>query len=428
MKIRGKTIIELNDAKTGKLVQRTEDNNMLTNALTQMYAHGGMTNPTIFNASAIRSDALTQMLGGILLLDTPLTENANIVRVPKGIRMVANGAKGVLNSDSPTEFGSWNGVESGWQNDGSYKMVWDWTTSQGNGTITTVCLSSYYGGYCGIGNRSGGTKSGNEAISTYNSYYTKNVSNLIGALGNKVYRVEEVRGVTEWAVKEYEYAFTKVDIRDNYSLRETDSFVVSIPETIKNLTSKYYAGGYRPYGYRGMYQSGNIANIFIAPMEDGNYWLNAYIARYNVSTKQIVDVITITFDEDLSEENYGGKFGFSDKWFLWNGVAVELENLTNKIELGAMSGRFYPVSSDVFYGGSQIVDMDLEEIQPINANGNVGNVGIGNNELLRWDAGEIVRDPRYIATINNLESAVTKDASKTMKVTYVLRFDQQEGE
>ena len=28
MKIKGKTIIELNDAKTGKLVQRTEDNNM----------------------------------------------------------------------------------------------------------------------------------------------------------------------------------------------------------------------------------------------------------------------------------------------------------------------------------------------------------------------------------------------------------------
>ena len=166
MKFKGKTIIELADAKTGKLVQRTEDHNMLTNALAMMYAQGGMTNPTMFNASAIRSDAITQMLGGILLLDTALTEDATIVRVPKGVKMIANGAKGVLNSDTPTEFGSWNEVESGWQSDGSYKMVWDWTTSQGNGTIKTVCLSSYYGGYCGIGNASGGTKSGNEAINT----------------------------------------------------------------------------------------------------------------------------------------------------------------------------------------------------------------------------------------------------------------------
>ena len=249
------------------------------------------------------------------------------------------------------------------------------------------------------------------------------MSNCIGSLGNKVYRVEAVRGVTEWAVTEYEYAFTEVDIRDSYSLRETDSFTVSIPSTIQNLTSKYYAGGYRPYAYCGMYQSGNIANILIAPTEDGNYWLNAYIARYNVATKQIVDVITIEFDSDLSEVNYGGKFGFSEKWFLWNGVGVELANLTNKIELGAMSGRFYPVSSDILYSGSQIVDMDAEEIRPINANGNIGNVGIGNNELLRWDAGQIVRDPRYIATINNLEAPVTKTADKTMKVTYVLRFN-----
>ena len=70
MKFEGKTIIELKDAKTGKLVQRTEDHNMLTNALTEFYKQGGMTNPTAFNANIIRIDALHYLLGGVLLLDT----------------------------------------------------------------------------------------------------------------------------------------------------------------------------------------------------------------------------------------------------------------------------------------------------------------------------------------------------------------------
>ena len=59
MKFEGKTIIELHDAKTGKLVKKTEDKNMLTNALTQFYAQGGMSNPSAFNVSGIRNDALT---------------------------------------------------------------------------------------------------------------------------------------------------------------------------------------------------------------------------------------------------------------------------------------------------------------------------------------------------------------------------------
>lgn len=431
MKIKGKTIIELNDAKTGKLVQRTEDNNMLTNALSMIYGQGGMTNPSIFNASAIRGDMLTYMLGGILLLDDELPENVNVVRVPKGVRMIANGAKGVLNSASPTEFGSWNELESGWQNDGSYKMVYDWGTSQGNGTIECVCLSSYHGGYAGIGSASGGTKSGNVTIDTYNGYYAKATSNLLGVKDNKVYQVTSVRGVTEWEVKEYSYAMSEVDVRDTYSLRLTDTFTVAIPDAIKNLDGVYYAGGNRPYALVQQYQNGDIATLMISGYYDGSTYLTAYIVKYNLATKQITQVISIPSDSDLDVMNYGAICGVSDKWFLWSGVAVDLSNTTNKITLGgtvSMAGRAWPITSDIFQGADQIIDMDLEEINPCNGNGNIANRGYRINELLLFDGSAIVRDPRYIATINNLESPVTKDASKTMKVTYVIRFDQQEGE
>ena len=426
MKIKGKTIIELTDAKTGKLVQRTEDNNMLTNALSMFFAQGGRTNPTAFNVAGVRNDALTYLLGGIMLFDTAITEDADIVRVPKGVRMVANGAKGITNSEAPTEFGSYNSVESGYQQDGSYKMVWDWNTSQGNGNINCVCLSSYYGGYCGIGNASGAGKSGNEPIANYNSVYGSSVPNFyLGQKNNKVYSLEAVRNVEAWTVKEYAYSFSEVDIRDNYSLRETDSFTVTIPNELKNIDTKYYMGGYKPYTILSCYQVGDIMSLLICPVDDGSAFLTAYVVKYNVATKQIVSCITVAPDSDMQERSYGRNVGLSDKWLVWEGIGLDLTNTVNKVTLGGsvgQSGMSYPASSDIFYGASQLIDMDLEEINPINSNGNLALFGAVQNDLLRFSGSAIYRDPRYIATINNLEAQVTKDASKTMKVTYVLRF------
>lgn len=426
MKIEGKTIIELHDAKTGKLTQRTEDKNMLTNALTHMYKQGGVTNPSLLLSGYVRDNPLLYMLGGIMCFDTALSEDASVVRVPKGVRMIANGARGVLNSGAPTELGSWNDTESGWQNDGSYKMVYDWTTSQANGTIACVSLSSYYGGYCGIGNASGGFKSGNTALSgTYNGFYSKSVGNLLGIKNNRAYQVVNVRNVTEWEVKEYAYGMSELDIRDNYTLREVASYTVSIPQSIQGLDTIYYAGSNRPYGFCGSYQNGDIVTIFIAGSYDGSTFLTGYIVKYNLSTKQVTGVITIPYDEDIPQFNYGSVWGLSDKWLIWMGTAIDLTNTTNKIELGgtvSMSGRAWPIDSDIFQGNNQIIDMDLEEINPCNANGNIGNTGYKLNELLVFDGSQIVRDPRYIATINNLSSPVVKTADKTMKVTYVIRF------
>lgn len=426
MKIEGKTIIELRDAKTGKIVHKSEDKNMLTNALTMFFAQGGRTNPTAFNVAGVRNDALSYLLGGILLLDSNITESADIVRVPKGVRMVANGAKGVTNSEAPTEFGSYNTVESGYQQDGSYKMVWDWNTSQGNGTINCVCLSSYYGGYCGIGNASGAGKGGNEPIGNYNSVYGATVPNFyLGQKNNKVYSLEAVRNVEAWTVKEYAYSFSEVDIRDNYTLRETDSFTVTIPNELKNIDSIYYMGGNKYYTVLSCLQVGDIMTLLISPTDDASAFLPSFVVKYNVSTKQIASCITVSSDADMHERNYGKQVGISDKWLLWDGIGLDLTNTVNKITLGgsvSQSGFSYPVSSDIFYGASQVIDMDLEEVNPINSNGNHATYGAVQNDLLRFSGSAVYRDPRYIATINNLEAAVTKDASKTMKVTYVLRF------
>ena len=149
---KGHCKIELTDTKTGKK-EVVEHDNMVTKALEYFFKGGGMTNASAFNSSTIRSSALYYLLGGVMCLDTALDEDDEIVRVPAGVMMTANGARDVANNSNPTEMGTYNDIESGWQQDGSLKMVWDWTTSQGNGTIACVGLSSAYGGMLGVGNK-----------------------------------------------------------------------------------------------------------------------------------------------------------------------------------------------------------------------------------------------------------------------------------
>ena len=136
---RGDVKIELTDI-SGK-VERIQGHNMVTNALEDFYKTAGMTNPSAFNGN-IRSNAVDYLLGGLLLFDTALQESAALVRLPSGVKMIGNGARGILNSGSPPELGSWNERESGEQADGSIKLVWDFNNDQANGTIAAVSLSS----------------------------------------------------------------------------------------------------------------------------------------------------------------------------------------------------------------------------------------------------------------------------------------------
>ena len=112
--IKGHTEIQL--YKDGKMVQNAHDDNMLTNALANYFKNYGMVNPNAFG-SDIYNDMITTLLGGILLLDTALPEQASLTHVPGGVLMVGNGAYGESNGSTPgdpTEMGSFNASQSGW--------------------------------------------------------------------------------------------------------------------------------------------------------------------------------------------------------------------------------------------------------------------------------------------------------------------------
>lgn len=433
MKFEGKTIIELRDAESGKLVQRTEDKNMLTNALSLFYKQGGITNPSAFNQQTISQTALERLLGGVLLLDTAITEDANIVRVPKNVGMTANGAKGVLNSGNPTELGSWSETESGWQNDGSYKMVWDFTTSQGNGTVACVCLTSLYHGLQGEGNKSLTYTTNTTSIGAYNSATGQSVGSgtIIGIENNRchVWTTTDFEATAEVTHNVYSLPVDTVDLRDAINqARLLDTYTVQVPSEISNLRDRWKL--------RRTYVKNGIAYIYLVHIyqysfPNGSVYPKAYVAKYNLATHSFVGVTEINGD---SEETYCNLIGLSDKWAILGHVMTDLDNTVNQLDITDDANlipstykntivNLEAVDSNVFWGqGCKLKDDAI--LLPTNSSDTISSTinGVGVNDIIQQCGNYMMRDPRYIATINNLEAPVTKTADKTMKVTYVVRF------
>lgn len=434
MKFEGKTIIELKDAKTGKLVRRTEDHNMLTNALTLFYKQAGITNPSAFNQSNIAQNALERLLGGVLLLDTALDEDATVVRVPHDVGMTGNGARGVLNSGNPIELGSWNENESGWQQDGSYKMVWDFLTSQANGTVACVCLTSLYHGLQGEGNKSLTRRDNTTSIGAYNSVTGQSVGSgtIVGVENNRchVWTTTDFESTPTITDNVYSIPVDTVDIRDAINAeRLLDTYTVNVPSAVSALSGRWKL--------RKTFVKNGVAYVYLVKIKEYSfpngsvYTDKAYVLKYNLASHSFTDCIEVSGN---SEETNGNIIGLSDKWAILGKVMTDLDNTVNQLDITdeaslISTGQIANIisleatDSNVFWG-ERCKLTDDADLLPVNSTDRMSGLinGPGVNDLIHQCGNYYMRDPRYIATINNLEAPVTKTADKTMKVTYVVRF------
>ena len=66
-----------------------------------------------------------------------------------------------------------------------------------------------------------------------------------------------------------------------------------------------------------------------------------------------------------------------------------------------------------------IYDEVNDTMRPVNSTSSMGGYNINDAQLIQ-SGSDIYANPLYLATVNNLSSAVNKSASQTMKVTYTL--------
>lgn len=432
---RGDVTIDLTDSKGTR--ERIQGHNMVTNALTDFYKTAGMTNPSAFNGN-IRGNAVGYLLGGLLLFDTALQESAALVRLPSGVKMIGNGARGILNSGSPPELGSWNERESGEQADGSIKLVWDFNNDQANGTIAAVSLSSLFGGISGLGNDSGENRQIDDRMDNYNSITNRTAPGefVIGYTANEIITVPTINDVTEWTVHVWANPTRKIDIRDTMAPRLKQTKTVQIPAAIQNLGFPY-----NDYGYRVItsHQSGDVYQILILASEYSygsythtKYFTNerpALLISYNTTT----DAVNVT---TLSPSTTGApgwtktdpiSVGISANYAIIDSYIINLSNIVDVDDNPAVGGghAWKSYTDDIFTEPQAILDAPANTVRKLNYNIN-GNYTDGFFEvlpLLEVTPTGVWRDPRYLATIYNLETPVVKTADKSMKITYVLRFN-----
>ena len=155
MKLKGMMVIELTDVNTSE-VETIVEENMVTNAVNNILGLNPMAvfyTEEEYSTGLVWTDNLLpicpNMIGGILLFPKTLEENVDNIYVQSDNLPVAYASNNV-NSTANTARGSLNLTESK-ELDNGYKFVWEFTPSQGNGTIAAIALTSAKGGENGFG-------------------------------------------------------------------------------------------------------------------------------------------------------------------------------------------------------------------------------------------------------------------------------------
>lgn len=476
MGIKGKTTFELTDVNTGE-VEIIEDNNMITNALQDFMLTYGIFNKTVFVGDNRTSALYANLLGGLFLFDTALDENVDNTFMPAGVKMIGNGSRGSSNSGVVTELGSYNSTESGAQSDGSIKFVYDFSTAQANGTIACACLTSRVGGYMGMGSENSYVNS--ESIDAHqdkNSSHNFVYFSLAGA-NNKYFNIlypvynenaiyctnpynidyASATASQHWSVtKKIEIlrlraCFTSVSIRDSQNLNKViDRFEVDIPQAILD----YMGTSTNTVTPIGDSFNGNIFLIFNNSsnnMATGSY---CWIMKIDKDRNATAYKFTNNTNEKLvfrNEQSYRKHYtingdylwvvGYDSKKLYGINYSDSTQIIDTGIEIGTTTaficsvaenlvgiGNLHNRSSNLYqaYSIYDVINRTYKYVNGYEYNNNYIYIPFADKKgvyLKVYDTDgrmEIIKDVRYLATINNLAEPVVKTSSKTMKVTYTI--------
>lgn len=422
--IHGHTKIELTDVRTGNKQIVEHDNDFQTGVLSKYMASLGYFNNNPYdNDTWTGGDIWRNLVGGIYLFrDTIDNSGGEVAYMPSGNLMVANGSAGTTNSGNPTEMGSFNALESSVGTD-SLTLVFDWDTSHGNGTINSICLTSQTGGYIGYGNKSGQSMSSLRTFMINQNYRTvdrsdtyrnagkcfyNNRLHMIYKDGNDIKLVVRRIPLTAHSIFDKQQTVTTLSGLTeayNYFTGTTGGkYIVLWKSTVIQSGGTFKVGLYDPStqtvtektltnstGAR-LFMDGQYIDGYLY-VYDGD---NSKIYKYKFSTAEYVEGITMGNGRHKFCEIVPGilTMGSGQIW-------IDAEG----------TGTYYPTNG-VFNTNGYV-----EPEYGMSYDGYF--CAVEQSNWYRTCIG-FIKNPLYLATINNLSSPVTKDATKTMKVTYTL--------
>lgn len=462
--MKGYTKIELTNIHTGEK-EVVEKHNIVTNNLSEMYKTFLLGNSSQYFDS---TDPLyNRGMGGIILFSNQLTEDAN------KYGMIFNSADDIvgcagnfINTSSDKQIGSRNPTESKILDNG-YKYVWDFGTSQANGTISAV----------GLTNSIACSKSGLAYATPYPvDYPTKdNSGKYLLAYGLGKYKFSNIVSynfdnntfiaVNLVSATEAKFTVYKVDVNTQHvlpanlqtgskkilKLSETN---VTMPEGL-NITYGNILDGFDGYYYyveHPNYNKLKLARISKTNFTyDSTYGLKEITYKSNLSYQRQTDSIS-TSDKiangylyirayDKSRALYKIKLSDPAKY---TDITIPNDYYNNTyVEYMVSNGKCIYVCGNIIFPDDSIRHYNYYDFNAAVDNPSTryyfvcaSSMGYSDCILISPDSSKFVTIPRAtsydyfgigigyffnsLSTINNLSSPVVKTADKTMKITYTI--------
>lgn len=458
--LKGKTELILTDVRTGSQ-EKVLEHNMVTNALSDIFRQEGYMKDCGVMYSSIGQPLYTSLLGGILLFDTALEEDASKYYAPPGVRLTASGVYGIKNTVSSLLRGDYNSEESKLDLDAkTMKYVYDFPTSKGNGKIASVCLTSKWAGFDGYG-------------AAENNYTTNGDQSgwLLYSLGGTRFMAhdgEYTIAIDEKSDVMYSVAFEKNPESTSYDYK---IIVYKRWANLKNITILRNIYSYHPliekvelstdnfYSYYSSINYDRISNAIYVVTNGTSY--SAIDSGKSIIIYCIpLDTLKLT---KILVTNTTGTSIAPASCYVYNGFLYCFkDSAVYKIRLSASGdvtrmstpSNFQPgytkcifernglIYAPYTFGGSNdyknyaVIDTEKNIVLSTNCrSGTYTYTGewwiapiIGNDIMLfknvyrnsSPETGTFQMQTNYLATINNLSTPITKTAAQTMKVIYTI--------
>ena len=468
--LHGHTKITLTDVETGK-EEVIEEDNIVTNAVRDLLKRDYY---SLINASKILP--IRNMYAGVACFASALDEDADKYEFPSEATAALTAYAGdEAHSTGNTLRGNPNNAESGQTADGrGYKFVWDFSTSQGNGTIASVCLTNKWLGNYGKIPYEGETVHpfnlnmlcGSDLA--YVSIHTNNRDDCIKC--PPIYDPETGEGIA------FYYSTGNLEIINiyhtpwNFGLNNAlNEFKEESSVNVAITSSKWYAG-YMDFAY----DETNFYFYGVSTTKTSNKYRTLTIITINRSTNAVSYSDTLysfenpnteflrsndqsyVHDEHSISPSIGSvaylpltvsALGDSGDFFAKIDLSdpediigfVSGTGLTDKIFIALDMVEPVRISDGLIVGSGYIIDGDT--VYPIPNFTSFRGTGSGTSSAYartilkkgylygitsssspnynRAQKGPIL-NPYFLSTINVLQSPVTKTASQTMKIEYTI--------
>lgn len=200
MELHGHAKVMLFDAKTGVMTDCVESDNIVTNFFDEVFntAYKVLATYRADNtwsmSLAFFNNVYKDLFGGVMIFSEALEESVDHVypSVDEMRLMIGNG-----NQDVTIEGSSFKGsinVDECVVGDNYVTFVWDFSTSQCNGDIASICLTSDRGGHLGC--RFDAKDASHKCRSSFLSVYSNNIFYNIGSEPSAVSMYRGLLGVT----------------------------------------------------------------------------------------------------------------------------------------------------------------------------------------------------------------------------------------